>query len=95
MRNKLMQAAAVAVETERGRVLWLIEEIQKELEQGIDEKIMTVGQLHVAKTKLRLFLALTQKLRRAIISNVQPTSAVETLEEADDDGAETESVVDR
>ena len=55
---------------------------------GQNQKIMTPGQVHVAKTKLRMFIALTQKLRRAIISNVQPKSATDTLEkaESDDDG---------
>ncbi|GBE23835.1 hypothetical protein BMS3Bbin02_00100 [bacterium BMS3Bbin02] len=85
LRNKLMQAAAVAVTEERGRVLWILDDIERELRETINDKILTPGQVHVAKTKMRMFVALNQKVRRAIISNAQPKSPVE--DDEDDQGA--------
>ena len=87
LRNKLMQAAAVAVTEERGRVLWILDDITRELQEGVNETIMTPGQVHVAKTKLRMFVALTQKVRRAIISNARPKSPVEDDDDENDRGA--------
>lgn len=81
LRNKLMQAAAVAVTEERGRVLWILDDIERELREQINDKILTPGQVHVAKTKMRMFIALNQKVRRAIISNARPKDPVEDDED--------------
>lgn len=85
LRNKLMQVAAVAVTEERGRVLWILDDIERELREQIDDKIMTPEQVHVSQTKLRIFIALNQKVRRAIISNARPKDPVE--DDEDDRGA--------
>lgn len=72
MRKKLLEAASFAVEQERGRVLWLIDQIGLELERGTQDKLLTEAQLHATKVRLQIFRALAVKLKRGVISGVQP-----------------------
>jgi hypothetical protein len=73
MRDKLMKAASFAVTEERGRVLWCIEQVLKELKGKLDKKLLTNVQMHAVELKIRIAEAVCMELRRAIVSGVRPS----------------------
>lgn len=80
--NKMAVAETKGRVRERGRILWLISEIEKELQGNLKTKVMSEAQMHIATTKLRLFIAMSKKLKRAIVSDVKPADVVpDTLPE--------------
>lgn len=57
---------------ERARCLWILDEIQRELQAGVGNRIATPKELHVMKTKLRIVISIVQKAKRGIVAGVQP-----------------------
>lgn len=78
MRAKLLaaaQAAATEATTnERARCLWCTEQVLKELKSKLDRKLLTTIQVHAVELKIRIAEAVSQELRRAIISGARPVS---------------------
>lgn len=76
MEKKLLEAAAVAakeaVARERGRILWLLVESEKELKRGFESTVLIESKRHAAKVKLDIAVFLHQQLRMRIASGVHP-----------------------
>lgn len=84
LERRLKQARHTAMSTERARCLWVIDQIEGEMREGVENKLATPKELHVMKTKLRLALAISQKIKRGILMGITPASPAEA--EPDDDG---------
>lgn len=72
LRKKLIAAAEKAVHEERGRILWVLDELEKSLKKGIDNRLATPQELHVMQVKLKIFQSLATHVRMAIIKGTQP-----------------------
>jgi hypothetical protein len=57
---------------ERGRCLWCLDEVIRELETKVGGKLLSEAQLHAAQVKLQIARAVCVELRRAVISGVRP-----------------------
>lgn len=71
-RKKMLAAARCAVVEERGRVLWVLDEIETGLVKDFNKKILAESQRHAAEVKLQIFRSLCAHVRKGIISGVQP-----------------------
>jgi len=76
MRNKLAEAESRGKVNERGRILWLISEIEAELHGALKGRILSEKAMHIATTKLRMFIGLASKLKRAIASDAKPADII-------------------
>jgi hypothetical protein len=83
LERRLKQARYQAMSTERARCLWVIDDIEREMREAVDNRIATPTELHVMKTKLRLALSITQKIKRGVLMGVTPTSPVDAAEETE------------
>lgn len=72
LRKKLIAAAEKAVHEERGRILWVLDELEKSLKKGLDDRLATPQELHVMKVKLQIFQSLATHVRMAIIKGTRP-----------------------
>lgn len=71
--QKVVTAAAVeAVQGERGRVLWLLDQVEKEIEEEVQRKLLVESERHAIEVKLKIFRSLAARLRRGIVSGVRP-----------------------
>lgn len=75
MHDIIMKAASFAVTEERGRVLWCMEQVLKELKSKLDKKLLTEIQVHAVELKIKIAEAVYMELRRAIISGARPASS--------------------
>ncbi len=87
LERRLKQATKKAKDAERGRCLWILDEIEKELMAATANRILTPQQLHVVKTKARIAQLIVLKARRGIIAGVEPGGPT-------DGGPNAETVVD-
>ncbi len=58
---------------ERGRCLWLIEEIVRKTEQGLRDKVMIEKERHLSQVKLDIMKALAHRLRNQIVQGTAPS----------------------
>ena len=76
MKKKLLEAAgaaaAEAVLTERARVLWILDTMVKEAQEGMSVKLGTPAELHAMQVKLRIVVAIVEQARRQIMSGIHP-----------------------
>lgn len=74
--NKIKMAAALAASEaathERARILWLLDEGEKELRQGFEQKLLLESERHAAQVKYGIACALHASLRMRIASGVHP-----------------------
>lgn len=87
LERRLKQAKHSAMSTERARCLWVVDEIEREMKAGVANKLATPKELHVMKTKLRLALAISQKIKRGILMGITPASPTAEATDEDDRGA--------
>lgn len=87
LRKKLEAALVRGVQEERGRVLWLINQLEENLKADIQKKLLIEAQRHTAMVKLKIFQTITSQLRRAIVSNVQPPTERQDGRRDQDGGA--------
>lgn len=72
LEKKIEARLEQAKQNERARCLWVLDEIQKEMEAGVANRLATPKELHVMKTKLRIAIAIVQKAKRGILTGVEP-----------------------
>ena len=76
MKEKLLAAAGAAAAeatlTERARVLWILDTMVKEAQDGLSVKVSTPAMLHAMKVKLAIVVAVAEQARRQIVSGVAP-----------------------
>lgn len=76
LQKKLLQAASLAAEEacarERGRCLWVLDQIHKELGEKLGKVILIEAQRHAIETKIKIARALFTTARMRIISGVAP-----------------------
>lgn len=76
LENKLRAAATIAAReamlNERGRCLWCIDEVIRELKQKLAARVLTPIQLQSATMKLKIAEGAGMSIRRAIASGVRP-----------------------
>lgn len=58
--------------TERGRVLWLMDDERIQLRQGLMKVILIEQQRHVLQTKIRLAVAIFEKLKMRMMAGDEP-----------------------
>lgn len=64
-------AAGEAAQVERGRILWILDESEKELRAGFKEALLVESERHAAQVKLQIAVALHKQLRIRIASGVR------------------------
>lgn len=69
------QEVREAVLQERGRCLWVLDQILVELKQELDRKLLIERERHVIGVKVKLARAIVAKARRGIVSGAKPKSA--------------------
>ena len=67
-----LEAAREAMMRERGRVLWCIDQLLRELHGRMRQKLLSQAQLHALNVKWKIVAAFRLQLRRAIISGLSP-----------------------
>ena len=76
MKQKLLAAAGAAAAeatlTERARVLWILDTMVKEAQEGLSVKMATPAMLHAMKVKLAIVVAVAEQARRQIVSGIAP-----------------------
>lgn len=65
-------AAAEAAAIERGRCLWCVDQVIKDLKIKLRGKLLTEIELHAANMKIKIADAFCGELRRAIVSGIRP-----------------------
>lgn len=71
LRNAATAAAIEATAREAGRILWILEESEKEILQAIDQKLLIETERHALQTKLAIFRGLVRQVKMRIASNVR------------------------
>ena len=61
-----------AVEQERARCLWCLDQLMKELRKDLDKKILEEHKIHLIKVKVQIAQAIVTKARRMIMAAVEP-----------------------
>ena len=69
------QEVREAVLQERGRCLWCLDEIQRELQAQLSRKLLVESERHVIQVKVKLAGAIIAKARRAIVAGARPKGA--------------------
>lgn len=83
MKKKLDDAYRMGADNERGRVLWLMAEMRKDLREQLEAKILIEATRHIVQTKIKMVTALFTELQVLIMSNKEAPSR------GDDDLART------
>lgn len=84
LRNKLLDAARVAVQEERVRITRILDRVEKECVEGVEKKLLREVERHAAEVKLQLARAVIERVRSGIMLGVDLPAEQET--EDDDDG---------
>lgn len=74
LRRVATMAAQEATTNERGRALWCIDEVLRELKGKLSKKLLSTAQVHAAEVKFKIAEAVCMELRRAIVSGARPLS---------------------
>lgn len=77
MEKKLSAAFKQGEQSERGRILWLMDVMRTELRDQLEDKILVEATRHIVQTKIKMVTALFLKLQHMIISNKQPPPKTE------------------
>ncbi len=72
LRRVAVKAAQEAAMRERGRCLWLVEEMVKKTEQGLVDKVMIEIERYTAQVKLDIMKAFAHRLRNLIVAGKAP-----------------------
>lgn len=72
MKKKLDDAYRLGEQSERGRVLWLMEKMRNDLREQLEKKILIESSRHVVQTKIKMVTSLFLQLQHLIVSNKQP-----------------------
>jgi hypothetical protein len=72
LRIAVERAVKEAVERERGRCLWVLDDLIKTLDADFNKKILVEAQRHMAETKLRLARAICSTAKRGIVGGARP-----------------------
>ncbi len=70
--KKLDDAYERGVLTERGRILWLMDDERIQLRQGLMKVILVEQQRHILQTKIRLAVAIFEKLKMRMMAGDEP-----------------------
>lgn len=71
MRDVAARAAIEATAREAGRILWILDESEKEIRLELQQKLLLESERHAVHTKLAIFLGLCKQLKMRIASNVR------------------------
>lgn len=66
------RAAKEAMERERGRCLWVLDDLIVQLQADFDKKILVEQQRHLAETKLKLARSIVGLAKRGVVSGARP-----------------------
>lgn len=72
LRIAMERAVKEAVERERGRCLWVLDDLIVQLQADFDRKILIEQQRHMAETKLRLARSIVGLAKRGVVSGARP-----------------------
>lgn len=72
LRIGIERAAKEAMERERGRCLWVLDDLINQLQADFDKKILVEQQRHLAETKLRLARSVVGLAKRGVVSGARP-----------------------
>lgn len=72
MQRKLEEARVHATAVERGRCIFCIEQVAKDLRADLEKKILVEAQRHTIQVKIQIFAMLSKLVRLKIISGVSP-----------------------
>lgn len=73
--NKKLDAAyEQGVLNERGRILWIMDDERTSLRAGLMKVILVEQQRHVMQTKIRLAVAIFEKLKMRMMAGDEPPS---------------------
>jgi hypothetical protein len=61
---------------ERGRCLWVLDQIMVELKSELDRKLLIESERHVIEVKVKLARAIVAKARRGIVSGARPKGVI-------------------
>lgn len=82
MKKKLDDAYRLGEMSERGRILWLMDEMRTDLRQQLEAKILIESTRHIVETKIKMVTALFYELQTLIMSNKQPPPKAEEADDA-------------
>lgn len=71
IREVAANAAIEATAREAGRILWILEESEKEIRHELSRKLLVESERHAIETKLAIFLGLCRQIKMRIASNVR------------------------
>ena len=69
------KAVLEAVERERGRCLWILDQLIEEAEAGVRKKLLIEKERHATEVKLRLARVIVANAKRGIVSGLRPPEA--------------------
>lgn len=72
IRNAATRAAIDAAVSERNRCLWVLGEIERKAQAGLDAKFMGAADLQLAKVRMELTKAIVAAARTLILTGVRP-----------------------
>lgn len=79
LEDKIKRAALAAAQdatmTERGRCLWVLDDLIKQLEADVERKLLMEQQRHTAQVKLQLAKGIVAAANRGIVSGARPPKA--------------------
>lgn len=73
--HKKMQAVADAAKLrERDRVMRILHQLVMQAESGLNKKLMTAGEKHLAQVKMRIVSAVVGAIQIKVMSGVEPSA---------------------
>lgn len=87
--KKMQAVAAAATDRERDRVMAILHELVMQTKSGLDKKLMTATEKHLAQVKMRIASAVIGAIQIKVMSGVVP-NAEDTPPK--DDGQDTDAL---
>lgn len=72
MNNKMQNAMLQGVNIERGRCMAILAKLADDLRKGVENKLMTATQKHLAMVKSELGCAIIAVLQTEVMSGIEP-----------------------
>lgn len=95
LNNAAITAATEAVQTERGRCLWLLDCMVKAADETVKAEKVSEHHKLIMETKMELALAIVGQLRRGIISGLRPPTPFSTLRQPINDVGELQTRISK